>query len=287
MDSKKCIVCDSYEFKPIYSDRLLKCGNCSFVTANVNSAEQVLKNPYTENYFKGEAYYDYLRVRISRQINFKHKLNLIYKKVNKKEIKSVLEIGCAYGFFAQLFTEEFGKSSTYAGIDIIKEAIDYGVNELGQNLVYGNYLDYVSDKKYTDVFMWDVIEHLAEPEKFIKKMSNECVDGGRLYIYTQDISAIVPRVRGSRWRNIHTSDHIHYFSNKTIKILLEKYGFTVFDISYPSVYRNVKQSYYYLFMLNKRYSKIVKFIFDLIPENLTLPVNTYDNMLVMARKCPQ
>ncbi len=284
MNRKKCIVCDSHEFKPIYSGRLLKCGDCSFVTANMDVDEETSKTIYTEGYFKGENYYDYLRGRSTRRINFKHKLNLIYKKVNKDEIKSVLEIGCAYGIFAELLSEEVGNRLKYIGFDIVKEAIDYGRNELNQNLVYGNYLEYVSDEKYTDVFMWDLFEHLAEPEKVIKKLSNDCVSGGRLYIYTQDIGALLPRIQGSKWRNIYPPVHLHYFSAKTIKMLLEKYGFTILDISHPGVYRNVKQSFYFVFMAKKKYYKIVQNIFDLIPESLTIPVNTYDNMLVIARR---
>lgn len=280
----KCIVCGSSEFKPIYNNTLLRCGGCSFVTANIKIGEENIKSIYTEKYFKGEEYLDYLKEKVSLQKNFQNRLNFIYKKIDKDAIKSVLEIGCSYGFFAELLNKEFGGSLNYIGFDIVKEAVDYGVKQLNQNLICGDYLDYITDENFTDVFMWDVIEHLKEPHKFIEKISDEICQGGRLYITTGDIDSLLSRFQKNRWRLIHTPTHIHFFSKKTIKILLEKYGFCIIDIKYPGIYRRAKSIFYLQFMLNKKYSKITKILFDLIPDNINVKINTYDIMFVIAKK---
>ncbi len=280
----ECIVCGGGEFKPVYNNVLLKCQACSFMTANIELDEKSLKEAYEEYYKDGGLYFHYLdagRVYLS---DFRKKIKHILKRVQRSEIGTVLEIGCGHGFFAKALREELGEGLDYTGFDLNKSAVDYGKANLGENLIHGDFLEYPEEKKYTDIFMWDVIEHFKEPERYIEKLSRQCTCGGRLYIYTPDIGAMLPRLRKGKWRKIHPPTHLHYFSQKTIGLLLERYGFSVQDISYPTSYKNLKQGFYYTFMKNRRPSGVVRFLFGLIPEGLDIPVNMFDNMLVIARK---
>ncbi len=58
---------------------------------------------------------------------------VIYKKIDKSTITDVIEIGCAYGFFAEVITSEI-KNIKYVGYDVVPEAIDYGSKQLKQNV---------------------------------------------------------------------------------------------------------------------------------------------------------
>ncbi len=280
---KNCLVCNENKFQPIYSDTLLKCENCGFVTANIEIGEELLKNIYSENYFKGEEYLDYLRDKEILQTNFTKRLNYSYKFFKKSEIKNALEIGCAYGFFAETITNEIDKIS-YIGFDIVPEAIEYGANKLKQNIFCKDYLATPIENKMSDIFMWDVIEHLPEPDKFISKASSELQSGGRIYITTGDIEKLIPKIQKSKWRMIHPPTHLHYFSKRTLSKLLEKNNFKVLAVSYPPIYRSVRQIFYSLFMLNKKHSAFVKFMYELIPAKMNVPINTFDIMFVIAQK---
>lgn len=281
--SKACLVCNAKQFEPIYNSTLLKCAACGFVTANMEVDAQLLQQTYTENYFKGEEYVDYLRDKEILQTNFKKRLRYIYKKADKSTITNCLEIGCAYGFFAEVINAELHPKS-YVGYDVVKEAIDYGKNELKQNLICGDYLEAKVNEPCSDIFMWDVIEHLPNPEKFIEKAASELKPGGRIYITTGDIERLVPRMQKAKWRMIHPPSHLHYFSKNTLSKLLSKYGLKTIDVSYPPVYRSVRLIYYSLFMLRKKYPRFVEKIYNLIPAKMNVAINTYDIMFLIAEK---
>ncbi len=281
--NKNCLVCNSDQFKPIYNYTLLKCCTCGFITASMEVDPEILKQTYTENYFKGEEYVDYLRDKEILQTNFKKRLKRIYKIVSKSKIANTLEIGCAYGFFAEIVTKELQKSK-YIGYDVVPEAIEYGKTKLNQHLVCADYLKAQIEEKLSDVFMWDVIEHLPNPEKFIEKAASELQSGGRIYITTGDIERLIPRMQKAKWRMVHPPSHLQYFSKKTLSLLLENYGFKIIDVSYPPVFRSVRLIYYSLFMLRKKHSRFVEKLYSTIPSKMNVAINTFDIMFLIAEK---
>ncbi len=281
--NKICLVCGAVNFKPIYNNTLLKCSSCDFITANMEVDPEELKQTYTENYFKGEEYVDYLRDKEILQTNFKKRLTYIYKKIDKKDITNVIEIGCAYGFFSEVLTTAHPKIK-YAGYDVVPEAIEYGVKQLNQTVFCEDYLEIKPSEKISDVFMWDVIEHLPNPELFLEKAAGELKQGGRIYITTGDIGRLVPRFQKEKWRMIHPPSHLQYFSKKTLSKLLETKGFKVLDVSYPPVYRSIRLIFYSLFMLRKKPSKFIEKLYNMIPAKANIALNTYDIMFLIAEK---
>jgi 2-polyprenyl-3-methyl-5-hydroxy-6-metoxy-1,4-benzoquinol methylase len=280
---KQCLVCNANSFSKIYDDTLLRCDSCGFITANLDMDSETLKAIYNENYFKGEEYLDYVRDKHVLQKNFGKRIKKMKKLFSEHQIKSALEIGCAYGFFAESFKKAF-PSTDYVGYDIASEAVAYGKSELGMNVFDQDYLTVPSDKSYSDVFMWDVIEHLPNPDLFIEKIANELENGGRVYITTGDISSFLARKQKAKWRMIHPPSHMHYFSKDTLKQLLEKHGLTVTHLSYPPVYRSYALVFYSLFMLRKQPGKLTNFFYKLIPQSWFFPINTRDIMFMIAEK---
>lgn len=283
MENKTCLVCNKNIFEKLYSNTLLKCNNCGFVTANMTISSEELKKTYTENYFKGEEYVDYIRDKEILQSNFQTRLKNILKKKKVKEISNALEIGCAYGFFAEVLHKNFSNVK-YVGYDVVPEAIEYGKNKLRQNVICEDYLKTKTDEKFSDVFLWDVIEHLPNPDVFIEKISKETQSGSRLYITTGDIERFIPKLKKEKWRMIHPPSHLHYFSKKTISRLLQKNGFNIINVSYPSVNRSIHLIFYSLFILRKKPSVFIQKIYNYIPKSWSIPLNTFDIMFVIAEK---
>lgn len=278
---QECIVCKSYSGRLIYKNSLKKCNACGFITANMEIDEKELLTLYNRNYFKGEEYLDYVSDKAILQKNFSKRLDSLQINDDSAEKVNALEIGCAYGFFGELFTTRF-KNVRFTGIDIVKEPIDHGRNKLGLNLVLDDYLKYNSPEVYSHVFMWDVIEHLPRPDLFIEKISMETRKGSELHITTGDIGAILPRIQKQKWRMIHPPTHLHYFSRKTLTLLLEKNGFQIKKIMYKPVYRSIKQIFYSLFLLKGSNSWFLTQIFNQIPGNWFFPINSYDIMYCIA-----
>jgi len=246
-------------------------------------SDELLKATYSINYFMGEEYMDYENDREVLRLNFKKRIPGI-KKVSRhgSPVNHCLEIGCAYGFFGEVLLQYF--KTTYKGIDVVAEAIAYGKDNLKLDLVKGDFLvEPPPSTPWSDVFMWDVIEHLSNPHFFLQKVHKEMITGGRIYITTGDIGALIPRIQGKKWRMIHPPSHIHYFSQKTLAMLLQNYGFKVINAQYLPVYRSVRQIYYSLFLLKKS-GKISSKLFNLIPSQWHIPVNTFDIVFMTAIK---
>jgi hypothetical protein len=85
-----------------------------------------------------------------------------------------------------------------------------------------------------------------------------------------------------KWRLIHPPTHIHYFSKKNLEQLLARCNFKVLHVSYPLIYRSARQIFYFMFLLNKKPSKLLEKIHAAIPESFYIPLNTFDIMFMKA-----
>jgi SAM-dependent methyltransferase len=282
IENKRCLVCNSNHFIPIYSYTLLKCSKCSFITANLDVKKLNYKNIYDEQYFNGKEYFQYQYDKPLIQKNFEKRLKKVLKVVDRNDISFILEIGCAYGFFGDLIKRHF-PGVKFTGLDISTEAVNFGRMELGLDLHEIDYLNFKSKNSYSDIYMWDVIEHLPDPNKVVEKANLELMKNGRLIITTGDIESYLARFQKEKWRLIHPPSHLHYFSKSSISRLLEKNNFKIIDISYQPILRSLKQSWYSMFLLNKKPNFLVKKIFNSLPD-INLRINTYDIMTVIAVK---
>jgi len=278
-----CLVCKKSSFNVIYHNTLKKCIHCGFVTANLEIDDAILKKIYSDNYFKGEEYLNYLNDKEAITNNFNRRLNYIQKLYPSRQMGNVLEIGCAYGFFGEELQRHYPGAS-YSGFDVAEEACAHASEVLKLNVQCADFLSADINSSFSDIFMWDVIEHLSNPDKFIEKISQHINKGGKLYITTGDIGALLPKLQRAKWRMIHPPSHLHYFTKKSLIQLLENYGFKVTKITYPGTSRSIKQIFYSLFLLKKKGNSLTRFIYNKIPKNSKITINTFDIMFIIAKK---
>lgn len=282
--ARPCLVCGSRVFVGLYRHTLLSCRECGFVTANVAVDDRELRRLYSSGYFRGGEYRDYCADKRVWQRNFLGRLRLLERKVGFPSRPVVLEIGCAYGFFGEVLLRTLPRA-TYRGIEVCPEAVAHAREKLGLDVACGDYLATSGDPgRYTDVFLWDVVEHLREPERFLEKAHGELAPGGRIHLTTGDVGALLPRLQRERWRMIHPPSHLHYFSRATLARLLEAKGFRPVLVTYPTTWRSLRQTYFSLLLLNRGRRRLAEAIHRRIPESCALPVNTFDIMLVTAVK---
>lgn len=280
-----CLVCKNMSWSTIYNETLLQCRDCGFITANIDIDPDELIRHYRQEYFSGQEAGHHLATKTSREINFRRKVRPLINKIGRTNITSVLEVGCSYGFFANILKKELGKNISYIGLDQSQEAIQYGQNCLKVNVIQADYLKFRPKEMPSDIFMWDVIEHLSRPDRFIEKAKHDLQPGGRLIISTPDIGTLLPRLRGKKWRNIHPPTHLHYFSAHTLRQLLVMLGFRIVLQSHPPVWRNIKHSVRLVMTEQVRQSFWGTRLLEMIPKELTIPVNTFDNLVILAEKC--
>jgi len=283
MKDEMCIVCGGSDFKLIYGETLRKCATCSHVAANMHVDKHLLEMIYRQNYFTGEEYMDYVKDKLILQRNFARRLRSLSSVTTFRKGQRALEIGCAYGFFGEVLLGTF-PFLDYLGFDVVTEACEYARKQIGLNVKCIDFLELPNAPQCAHVFMWDVIEHLNEPQRYIEKISETLEKGGKIYITTGDISAVLPRLQKEKWRMIHPPSHLHYFSRETLSRLLQRFGLKVVRVDYPGTARSQKQIYYSLFLLNKKQNRFKEFFYRRIPDEASISLNTYDIMLMVGEK---
>ena len=229
----KCICCNKSKFiywTSIFEKKMncLQCKFCGFV----------FMNPYTSNKGLKIYYNNYLQKRrlsnqkkmIQRDRQYELDSEFISKQINSGKI---LDIGCNGGFFLEKLSNNFEKY----GIDVDKEAIKFGKKnfKFKKNLINNSFLKHKYPKNYFDcVVLRGTIEHLADPEPYIKKIYKILKKKGKIFIIaTPNISSVSAKIFKKHWTLFHPIQHLSHFSVNNLEILFKKYKFKLSGYEYP------------------------------------------------------
>ncbi len=270
----ECIVCGAYDWSSLYTV-LQQCRECAFVRADVTVDLATLDQLYCESYFHGHEYGDYLADRDIHRRTFARRLSDM--RTAAGEPRSVFEIGCAYGFWLELLTEN---DIQCAGVDISPAPVQYAVGQLRQNATCGDFLSLDIEPGRFDAFcMWDTIEHLSRPELYLQRIFDLLPGGGTLAFTTGDIGSRYARWRGRRWRMIHPPTHLQYFSRDTARRLLERYGFRDIQVQSTAIYRTLHSVLGSLAALNRGVTRsMARSLHRVLPNSLQQRVGAWTNL---------
>lgn len=275
-----CLVCRG-SLEPARIPGLLACTSCGFITANVEMSDLQLAELYGRDYFHGQEYHDYVAEERSLRDNFRRRIEVLRRQIPGLGTAHLFEIGCAYGFFLD---EVRGDVASASGIDISADAVSQARARFGVDAACGDYLTAEIGADHDVVTMWDTIEHLARPDLFLDKAARDLRPGGHIAITTGDIGSLFARFRGKGWRMIHPPTHLHYFSAKTLRMLLERSGFEIIHLSHPGVTRNVQSALYIILALKLGMPRLFRLVRAMRIFDFPLTLNLYDIMFVVARR---
>jgi len=258
---KECIICNSIK-SDSHFDNLRKCQYCGHIFFNgVGGAEL-----YQEKYFNGEEYPNYLEQEFLLRKSMRRHIEQLSEFIKIKD-KELLEVGSAYGFFL----DEARKAGAWVrGMDVCEVPCCYAKDELSLDVTCGDFIqsDDIELNSLDIICMWDTIEHLDEPHKFIEKCQKLLKKDGYLFITTADILSMNARVHGKKWRQIHPPTHIHYFSKETMGQMCENYGFEKIAYSTSAYYHNIYNILRSIIIFNKRGKSFSKFILKYFSNTL-------------------
>jgi len=239
---------------------------------------------YDQGYFFGEGdfvYGDYDGDKDVLSCNF----NKYLKKINQfvKLRGKLFDVGAATGIFIELANSQGWCAS---GIELSADASLAG-KKRGLGIIKGNFesLD-IEMTDFTVVTFWDVLEHFINPEIAIINAGNMLKVGGLLAINTPNVGSVVARILGRKWHLIGPPEHLHYFSLNSLKLLLERNNF---ELLYTG-YIGKRFSLRYVFKTLAHWQKcfVWNSIYSYLKNNqigkLNFPIDTFDNMFIVARK---
>jgi len=141
----------------------------------------------------------------------------------------LLDVGCGMGTMLNRF-RKLGWD-TY-GVDVSTYATEYARNQLGLKVYTGVVDELDLPEGYFDlVTLVLTIEHIPNPRTTLAALYRLMKPGAVIIVATHDISGLWPRIVKQRWRHLNVPEHLYFFSNSTLKRLLEATGFSTFRIT--------------------------------------------------------
>lgn len=196
---------------------LVRCTGCDLVYVELNGRPLDLHALYAHRYSPERNLREGPRKmrEASRQLRVLERLT---------EGRNLLDVGCGYGFFLAA-AQQRGWRAT--GIEIAEGSATYargtfGLTVLQQDFVQARF----PDGSFDAVVIRHVLEHLPDPARALQEIHRILADGGVVALAVPNIASLAFRLNGSLWWWIDPPTHLYYFRPRTLRLLLERNGFT-------------------------------------------------------------
>lgn len=226
-----CLICGSkktHEYWAMNGYKLARCENCSFVW-DYFPLENVLAQ-YDKSYFQNQnpkgGYANYYEGMKVNKRTFTDRLSKLEKRIGGK--KKLLDVGCALGDCLMAAKEE-GWKDVY-GVEVSKFACDFakkrGLNVKNTTLEKAGF----KNDSFDVIAYQDVIEHVKDPMSELRLSYRLLKKGGWIFLVTPDVGGLWHKLLKRFWYHYKPGEHIMYFSQKSLKLALEKSGFKNIEI---------------------------------------------------------
>ncbi len=236
------------------------CRFCDYEYMRIFGFKKVLKieeMDYGNDYFLSEYEKNYGKTYVKDKQNIinlsRGRVKTLSNFLKETKNKTLLEIGCAYGYFLDVVKEEAFFQTE--GVEISKHA---ALIASKKHLVYrDDFLSVKLDKKVYDVIvLWFVIEHFMKVDKVIEKMSQLQKKGGLIGLSTPNGRGFSARFNRNDFLKNSPVDHYHIFSKKSLERIFKKHGYRFLKLETTGIhYKRFRNRLYFLswFISKKRY----------------------------------
>jgi 2-polyprenyl-3-methyl-5-hydroxy-6-metoxy-1,4-benzoquinol methylase len=231
-----CDLCGASAFDPLFNKNGLngvRCSSCGLVFINPRPSEEFLKSEvYNEGYFNAEKGFGIEDLHGKGREEATKRSESLFNEIEKiAKPGSVLDIGCAAGFFLETAQKHGWQPH---GIEISDYAARHARENLFLDVVTGDFVTLdLPAGNFDLVLMMDVIEHLTSPKKGLVKANSVLKPGGLLVIETPNFKSAPSKILGKEWGLIAPEHHLFYFTPATLRKYLEETGFEIVSMSFP------------------------------------------------------
>ncbi len=230
---EKILECEDYDTN-LGRFNILKCTSCSACFTSPIPTEDTLKYLYDK---RGSKNFDEGKQGIFDRIK-----NYIAKKEIKRYLKnscpeSIADFGTGNGRYAAAMKVLYKNSQVFA-VDFSKEPPP----ELAGNkdVIYITVEKFFnSEKNYDVIFLRHVLEHVYNPQYFIKLLYEKLNPHGKLIIEVPNIDSAISKIFGKYSNLYYPPYHLTHFTKKSFQILLKNYQYTLFESEMPYMSNNL------------------------------------------------
>lgn len=203
---------------------LRPCVQCGSVTVDpFPTIEQLIE--FYQSY-KGTVNY-----RAKEKKKIRRARRRIQRLMKRAKGRRFLDVGCNYGFTVKAALD-LGLDAK--GIDIDAVAVEQSARNFGEGKFEAISIEeYARNGGSADiVYSSEVIEHVHDPDGFVKALADVLVDEGIAYLTTPQAGHWrVPR-NFTQWDQVMPPEHITYFSREGLTRLLARHGLRVEKFSF-------------------------------------------------------
>ena len=244
-----CPLCHENQRKLLFnikSSSVYECSVCSLRYIDPCLSPDSMKIAYESNenlkcfHDFHEGYYNYgsLTEESKTLADFRRSLEILERHLSKENERTIFDVGFGNGFFLASAKDRGWKVT---GIDSSPKNVELARQKFSLDLSCSSFEDYSNQGFCYDVVsFWDVVEHLPDPHKFLKKAEHMLKPNGFILIGVPNdrsmlrvISSFLYSVSlGRLKKGVETAyflEHVAYYNLTTLKNLLDRVGFVLRD----------------------------------------------------------
>jgi 2-polyprenyl-3-methyl-5-hydroxy-6-metoxy-1,4-benzoquinol methylase len=225
-----CSICNKKKFRKITSSvrdsnshRTICCTNCGhfqLFPIPTSNDEKIFydQNKQAKNI---NVIFNIPVLRERSKFDTQRRINIVSKLVSKQ--KRILDIGSGYGFFLEGLKN---KKYNVSGIEVSKDRRKISKKNSNAELFNVNLINETPEiGKFDLVVMFHVLEHIADPINFLKKIRQLMNPKAQILIEVPNLDDFQINLNEAYRKWYWQRAHLQYFSPKTLKKVLKESGF--------------------------------------------------------------
>ncbi|MBK7172150.1 MAG: class I SAM-dependent methyltransferase [Bacteroidales bacterium] len=250
-----CIICGSNQLNPYLSCKdsflsgeifkIQQCKGCGFIFTNPRPLPADLGKYYQSSEYishsnakKGVFNQVYQQIR---KYTLSQKFNLIGKYAKGNHI---LDVGCATGEFLNYMKSRGWKTT---GVEPDEQVRQKAKETYHLDVFDESQVSIMKDDSFDVITLWHVLEHVADLPGRMKELNRLLKPGGILIIAVPNSNSPDAAFYKENWAAYDVPRHLYHFSEKSMKMLLEKFSFSSIEIL------PMKFDSYYVSLLSEKY----------------------------------
>ncbi|MCE9500561.1 MAG: class I SAM-dependent methyltransferase [Leptospira sp.] len=184
------------------------------------------KRSYNAAYFMADYKKQYKKTYYEDESNLRMLANNrldILEKFSIPPGKTILEIGCAAGFFLD---EARKRGYQVSGIEPSGSEVRFA-RSIGLDVKKCFLNEYHTDKKFDIICAFFVIEHIQKQEEALFHINSLLKEDGLLFLALPSVYGPSFQTNSSQWFNTHPDDHFFDYSPASIEKVLGLFGMKI------------------------------------------------------------
>jgi len=209
------------------------------------------KTDRLSSYYKSKQYISHVTQKrnlfdwiyfIVRNYTLSSKIKLLSKLPVKD--KTLLDFGAGVGFFIRTAIKSGWKS---IGIETSENARNAANSILPNSIFDNDHIDQLESNTFSIISLWHVLEHLQNPELYIRKFKQLLNEDGRLVVAVPNYKSYDAQYYREYWAAYDVPRHLWHFSKDSITRYFSEFGFQL-EAIHP-----MRFDAYYVSLLSTKY----------------------------------